>query len=429
MSEDFNIISNDFNGAHTPAQTIKVIGVGGGGNNAVNHMYEKGIKDVSFILINTDRQVLEKSGVPTKLVIGPGRGAGGQPERAREYAESNTEAIGQLFDDNTDMVFVTAGMGGGTGTGAGPVVARIAKERGILTVGIVTVPFVFEGRKKILKALDGAKEMSKNVDALLIINNQRLTEIYPDLDLLTAFSKADDTLMVAAQGITDIITLTGIVNRDFNDVDTTLRDGGTAIISTGIGKGENRVTDAIADALASPLLKNTDIRGSKKMLMALYISSNPENRFETWELDQFNEFVTDMNEDVDVMWGLYSVPDLTDEVKVTILASGFDVTVDEPRRPVTDTDKKRKEENATITQEYGNDIYKPTGKVLILNPDELDSDEIIEQAEESAHTRNRRIGQRVTQRTGQKSEAAAEKETPASPASPAAPGIMFNDIE
>ncbi len=175
MSEDITD-TTPFTGERAPLQSIKVIGVGGGGNNAVEHMYRQGIQDVSFVLINTDRQVLDKSNVPNKLVIGPGLGAGGNPDKAQKYAEENAEAIQDIFDDSTDMVFITAGMGGGTGTGAGPVVARMAKERGILTVGIVTIPFLFEGRKKVLKALEGAKEMSKNVDALLIINNERLTE-------------------------------------------------------------------------------------------------------------------------------------------------------------------------------------------------------------------------------------------------------------
>ena len=252
---------NDFIKTPCPTQSIKVIGVGGGGNNAVEHMFRQGIRDVSFVLINTDRQVLDASNVPTKLVIGPGRGAGGKPEVAKKFAEENAEAIQDLFDDSTDMVFITAGMGGGTGTGAGPVVARMAKERNILTVGIVTIPFLFEGRKKVLKAIEGAEEMAKNVDALLVINNERLTEIYPDYEIINAFAKADDTLLHAAQGITEIITQRGIINRDFNDVDSTLREGGTAIISSGYGEGEHRVTKAIEDALHSPLLKNTDIIG------------------------------------------------------------------------------------------------------------------------------------------------------------------------
>ena len=319
---------NDFIKTPCPTQSIKVIGVGGGGNNAVEHMFRQGIRDVSFVLINTDRQVLDASNVPTKLVIGPGRGAGGKPEVAKKFAEENAEAIQDLFDDSTDMVFITAGMGGGTGTGAGPVVARMAKERNILTVGIVTIPFLFEGRKKVLKAIEGAEEMAKNVDALLVINNERLTEIYPDYEIINAFAKADDTLLHAAQGITEIITQRGIINRDFNDVDSTLREGGTAIISSGYGEGEHRVTKAIEDALHSPLLKNTDIIGSKKMLMILYISDNPDEPFNMAEASELTDFVSSIDNEVDVMWGLYKAPDLGNKVKITILASGFNVTVD-----------------------------------------------------------------------------------------------------
>ena len=337
------IENNDFNSAPVgPAQRIKVIGVGGGGNNAVNHMYRHGIKDVNFVLINTDRQALDESPVPTKLVIGPGRGAGGRPERAAKYAEENADKIMEVFDDNTDMVFVTAGMGGGTGTGAGPVVARIAKELGILTVGIVTIPFLFEGRQKILKALDGAREMQKNVDALLVINNERLTEIYKNLSFINAFAKADDTLLTAAQSITDIITITGLINRDFNDVDTTLRDGGTAIISTGYGEGPNRVQVAIEDALHSPLLRNTDIFTAKELLMVLYVDKDDVNHpFEMEELNQLTQFVNNITQEVDVMWGLYPVEGLGDQVKITLLASGFDISINDDDKVAAAANKKQ----------------------------------------------------------------------------------------
>lgn len=395
--------SHDFAGAHSePAQRIKVIGVGGGGNNAVNHMFKHGIKDVSFVLINTDRQALEQSAIPTKLVIGPGRGAGGKPERARQFAEDNCERIMELFDDNTDMVFVTAGMGGGTGTGAGPVVARIAKELGILTVGIVTIPFLFEGKQKVLKALDGAKEMGKNVDALLIINNERLTEIYNSLDFFNAFAKADDTLLTAAQSITDIITIPGRINRDFNDVDTCLRNGGTAIISTGIGEGENRVQKAIDDALHSPLLKNTDIFSSKELLMVLYVSDDPEHPFEMDELNQLTQFVNNIDPGVDVMWGLYPVPDLEDKVKITILASGFDITIDgvdsenalnSPANKPDSDPRKNRADIDKIVAEYGSraaDINSPANRINVMRPEEMDDDNAIAARQSDAYTRNRR---------------------------------------
>ena len=261
--EDNNINQNlDDASAFTDARRIavedpiiiKAVGVGGGGNNAVSHMFKEGIKNVSFVNINSDEQALRHSDVPNTLRIGDGLGAGNKPEKAKVFAEDATEEISRLFDDDTKMVFVTAGMGGGTGTGAAPVVARVAKERGLLTIGIVTIPFLFEGQVKIKKAIAGADEMAKYVDALLVINNERLTEIYGDLDFMNAFGKADDTLSVAARSISEIITRQGIINLDFNDVDTTLRDGGAAIISTGFGEGEGRVTAAIQDALNSPLL-------------------------------------------------------------------------------------------------------------------------------------------------------------------------------
>ncbi|MBQ3731499.1 MAG: cell division FtsZ family protein, partial [Muribaculaceae bacterium] len=223
---------------------IKVMGVGGGGNNAINHMYMQNIEGVSFVVLNTDKQQLNESPVPNRVLLGPntthGLGAGNIPETAKRAAEESEAEIAALFDDDTKMVFITAGMGGGTGTGAAPVVARIAHEKGVLTIGIVTIPFLFEGPKKILKALAGADEMGKYVDALLIINNQRLTEIYSDLDFTNAFGKADDTLTTAARSISDLITVKGVINLDFNDVNTTLRNGGAAIISSGYGSGEHR---------------------------------------------------------------------------------------------------------------------------------------------------------------------------------------------
>ena len=216
---------------------IKVIGVGGGGGNAVNNMYKKGIFNVSFALCNTDAQALAKSEIPYKIQMGEGLGAGNKPQKARIAAENSLADIHDMLNDGSKMVFITAGMGGGTGTGAAPVIAREAKAMGILTVGIVTIPFVFEGQKKINQALDGVDELSKNVDALLVINNQRLADIYPELSFFNAFSKADDTLTIAAKCIAEIITVEGYINLDFADVQTTLKDGGMAIMSTGYGEG------------------------------------------------------------------------------------------------------------------------------------------------------------------------------------------------
>lgn len=315
------------NGEHNPPIIIKAIGVGGGGNNAVDHMFKSGIEQVSFVNINTDRMTLRHSVVPNTLQIGDGLGAGNVPETARDFAEQSADEIAALFDDDTKMVFITAGMGGGTGTGAAPVVARIAKERGLLTIGIVTIPFLFEGQKKIKKAIAGADEMAKYVDALLVINNERLTEIYGDLSFLNAFGKADDTLSIAARSISEIITEHGYIDVDFNDVNTTLRNGGAAIISSGYGEGEGRVTQAIEDALKSPLLKNRDILGSKKLLFYLHFDPNAEDQFLMQESNEITDFISSINTDVDVIWGIGFDETLGNKVKMTILAAGFDVTL------------------------------------------------------------------------------------------------------
>lgn len=326
MTAQFN--SDDANDARAHT-IIKVIGVGGGGNNAVNHMYRQDVKNVSFVVLNTDRQALRLSPVPVKIQIGNGLGAGNKPEKAREAAEQDIEKIRELFDDETRMVFVTAGMGGGTGTGAAPIVAREAMARGILTVGIVTIPFLFEGERKILKALDGVDEIAQHVDALLVINNERLTEIYGDLDFMNAFGKADDTLSTAASSISELITTDGYMNLDFEDVYTTLRNGGPAIISSGYGEGEGRVTEAIKDALNSPLLKNRDILTSKSLLFNIYYSRDAQHQFKMSEAQEITDFVRGINPDVDVIWGVAFDDTLGERVRITILAAGFEVTIRE----------------------------------------------------------------------------------------------------
>ena len=285
----------DFGFKSASPSIIKVIGVGGGGGNAVNHMYKQGINDVTFVLCNTDNQALTKSPIPRKVQLGKsitqGLGAGNKPEIARAAAEESEEEISKLFNDGTKMVFITAGMGGGTGTGAAPVVARIAKGLGVLTVGIVTIPFLFEGEPKIRKALAGVEEMRQYVDALLVINNERLSEIYPDLNFMNAFAKADDTLTTAARSIAEIITTNSHVNLDFADVNTTLRDGGVAIISTGFGSGEKRLTKAIEDALHSPLLNNKDVFGAKRVLINLYFSEEEQAQMKMEETHELKTFM------------------------------------------------------------------------------------------------------------------------------------------
>ncbi|MDE6303894.1 MAG: cell division protein FtsZ [Paramuribaculum sp.] len=399
---------------------IKVIGVGGGGNNAVAHMYRQNIKDVSFVVLNTDKQALLNSPVPDKTMIGTGLGAGNKPEKAREAAENDIEKIRAIFDDDTCMVFITAGMGGGTGTGAAPIVAREAKAKNILTVGIVTIPFRFEGDKKILKALDGVDRMAEHVDALLVINNERLTEIYGDLDFLNAFGKADDTLAVAASSISEIITSDGYMNLDFHDVDTTLRNGGAAIISSGFGEGENRVTKAIEDALNSPLLKNRDIETSKRLLFNIYYSTKAEQAFKMSEAQEITDFVSRINPDVDVIWGVCFDDSLGEKVRITILAAGFDVTIREEEDEIIhmgnrqsslpaadkksggkivfegDRSKQAAKTSTAATGATGNpdrvtDLYGDKYNYIILEPSQMDNDMVLEQLERTpTYTRTRK---------------------------------------
>ncbi|MDD3195465.1 MAG: cell division protein FtsZ [Paludibacter sp.] len=319
---------------------IKVIGVGGGGGNAVNHMYKQGIRDVTFVVCNTDNQALKTSPVPVKIQLGLGLGAGGKPEVARDAAEESIESIQKVLRENTKMVFITAGMGGGTGTGASPVVARAAHELGILTVGIVTIPFAFEGAHKIRQALQGVAELSEHVDALLVINNQKLTEIYSDLELSNAFAKADDVLTNAARGIAEIITVPGYINTDFADVYTILSKGNVAIMNTGYAKGEKRITNAIKDALNSPLLNTNDVSGASKVLLNLYCSSQHQIRME--EVREINDFMASIGDDIQVIWGATFDDNLGEDVKITLIATGYDVS-DIPGMPKSVVKKKVQE--------------------------------------------------------------------------------------
>lgn len=335
---------------------IKVIGVGGGGGNAVNHMYKQGIADVSFVVCNTDNQDLVRSPVPIKVQLGKsitqGLGAGGRPEVARQAAEESLEDLKHMLSDNTKMVFITAGMGGGTGTGASPVVAKTAHEMGILTVGIVTIPFAFEGNLKIRQALEGVVSLSEYVDAILVINNEKLKLIYPDLNLSNAFAKADDVLTNAAKAIAEIITVPGYINTDFADVSTIMRDGKVAIMNTGYASGEDRITRAIEDALNSPLLNTNDVKGAKKVLLSLYCSTMNEIKME--EITQIHEFMAKMGEDVTVIWGASFDDSLGDEVKITLIATGFDVK-DIPGMPASILKKHKsmidKDDEETVNSE------------------------------------------------------------------------------
>ncbi len=382
---------------------IKVMGVGGGGNNAINHMYMQNIEGVSFVVLNTDRQQLNESPVPNRVLLGPntthGLGAGNIPETAKKAAEESEKEIAQLFDDDTKMVFITAGRGGGTGTGAAPVVARIAHEKGVLTIGIVTIPFLFEGPKKILKALAGADEMGKYVDALLVINNQRLTEIYSDLDFTNAFGKADDTLTTAARSISDLITVRGVINLDFNDVNTTLRNGGAAIISSGYGSGEHRVSKAIEDALESPLLKNRDVYGSRKILMNVYFNPDSSTPLRMGETTEIQDFMANFDQEVDVIWGTAHDRTLEEgQIKITVLAAGFNVSLDrEAPVPVVSPRTNREPAPATsnisdtdrLKSIYGDEaitnvtLATNRARYIVLSPSEMDDDDVIDMIEKT----------------------------------------------
>lgn len=386
----------DFGEPEKENSIIKVIGVGGGGGNAVNHMYREGIHDVSFVLCNTDNQALNDSPVPVHLQLGKeGLGAGNKPERARQAAEETIDDIKNMLNDGTKMAFITAGMGGGTGTGAAPVIARVSKELDILTVGIVTIPFRFEGDKKIDQALDGVEEMSKHVDALLVINNERLREIYPELSLLNAFAKADDTLSVAAKSIAEIITTHGLINLDFNDVKTVLKDGGVAIMSTGYGEGEGRVKQAIDDALNSPLLNDNDIYNSKKILLSIAYASDKsgDSGLMMDEMNDVNDFMARFDSNFEIKWGVAIDPELEKKVKVTILATGFGIedvdgmnghlkkhTQKEADR-IAQEEERRAENEERRGRYYGsigkNNQYKRRPHIFLFRPEDLDNEDVI----------------------------------------------------
>lgn len=410
-SSNFESTSND--------AIIKVIGVGGGGGNAVNYMYKQQIPNVNFVVCNTDKQHLNQSPVPNKLLLGyditHGLGAGNKPDVGKQCAEADREKIRALFNDHTEMVFITAGMGGGTGTGAAPVVAQIAKEAGMLTIGIVTVPFMFEGEKKVVKALNGADEMKKHVDALLVINNENLLELYKDLDFFNAFGKADDTLANAARSISDIISEKGYINVDFQDVKTTLKDSGTAIISTGYGEGEHRITDAIQNALNSPLLKAHDINTSQRLLFKCSYSKQSSRPVLTEEINEITQFTAKLPSSVDVKWGIMDDPSLGDKVKFTILASGFDVVIREDKKKgdivfKPDNDKNEPEtpeerneaDKERIKNTYGQEkVIKQIHdaakiKYTVLNPEDFDNSKIITLLESTpAFNRSTRFNEEI----------------------------------
>jgi len=309
---------------------IKVIGVGGGGSNAVNHMFNQGIKGVDFIVCNTDLQALEYSPVPTKVQLGTnlteGRGAGSLPSVGRSAAVEDIEKIREILERNTKMLFITAGMGGGTGTGAAPVIAATAREMDILTVAIVTIPFMFEGRKRRQQAEEGLRELRNNVDTLLIICNDKLRDLYGDLPLSAAFSNADDILTTAAKGIAEIITVAGNINVDFADVKTVMKDSGVAIMGSGIAEGENRALKAVGMALSSPLLNDSNIKGASNML--LYISSGL-TEISMDEVSEITDFVQNAaGSTAEIIWGVGRDENLENKINITLVATGFKSSID-----------------------------------------------------------------------------------------------------
>lgn len=378
----------EFEGMDKPEKSIiKVIGVGGGGGNAVDNMYKQGIHDVNFLLCNTDSQVLAGSDIPTKIQLGPGLGAGGDPKIGREYAEKDADKIREQLNDGTKMVFITAGMGGGTGTGAAPVVARIAKDMGILTVGIVTIPFLFEGEEKIYLALEGVKEIKKNVDALLVVNNERILDIYEDETLDKAFANADNILTTAAKSIAEIITLRGIINVDFEDVKSALKDGGVAIMSSGFGEGDQRIPDAIKNALNSPLLSNNTIFDSQRILINITTPVSEEFKLRASEMKSVTDFMKKFSKRYKGKFGVAVDPSLEKKVKVTILATGFGMDaiegMPEHEGHIATIDQAKKEEENRMRQElisefYGDSEHKKPIHTHTFTAEDIDNDTIIE---------------------------------------------------
>lgn len=396
---------------------IKVIGVGGGGGNAVAHMYRQGIHDVNFMICNTDKQALKANDVPSKIQMGPGLGAGNIPAVAEKYAQESADDIRKALSDGTQMVFITAGMGGGTGTGAAPVIANIAKSMDILTVGIVTIPFLFEGRKKIIQALDGVDKIAEHVDALLVINNERLRDICADMNLENAFAKADDTLTTAARSIAEIITKEGKMNVDFADVRTTLKDGGLSIMSIGYGEGENRLDKAFKDALHSPLINNNDIFRAQRLLF--YISYSKESPVGVDELTEVHEFMAKFEKDFNLIWGCGMEDGLGEQVKVTIIATGFgkkDRVNINPYQQMRDTEKEEEieKEEGRIQEVYGKGATSHTPRrnnIFLFAENDLANEQIISLVENTpTHLRQKQTLKTIQSLSDHRNERFAEED-------------------
>ncbi len=416
--------------ANTPA-IIKVIGVGGGGGNAVAQMYREGIPGIQLLACNTDSKALETSPLPDRLQLGPGLGAGGRPEIGRMYAEESLDKIRACFDEHVKMVFITAGMGGGTGTGASPVIAREARKKGILTVGIVTLPFLFEREKQIDKALDGLEMLAAEVDALLVINNERLMDIYPTQSIIAAFRKADETLTVAVRSIVEIINMRGRVDLDFHDVYVVLKDGGIAIISSGYGEGEGRLKQAIEQALYSPLLNNNDVYRSRRIVFSITVAAEDgPGALRMDEMSAIYDFTARFHGDIETKWGLSFDPELGERIKITILASGFGL-YDQPAQAelahtaVSAEEEEREARRATFYAESGARRRSPSAarpKIYLFSMDDL-SNEALVALVDSVPTRSRTAAdlQRMANQTGEAHFAGEEEEQSG--------GVIYFDME
>lgn len=376
---------------------IKVVGVGGGGGNTVNFMYENSDAEVSYVVMNTDSQALESSPIPNKLLLGPniteGLGAGANPSTAEEAAMASKDDIQKILDDGAKMVFITAGMGGGTGTGAAPIVAEIAKNQlNMLTIGIVTIPFALEGNAKIRKALRGISKLSKNVDALLIINNERIADLYPEYTIQDGFAKADSVLSEAATSIANLILKKGYINLDFADVKTTLKNGGVATINTGKGSGENRVALAIEDAMKVPLLNNSkDITKAKRLLLNFYCSK--EKAISMREHRAITDFVNTMDRDnVEVIYGFTYDDSLDEEVQLTLLATldispvpaDIEVNIDDSNSTEKNTKEEDEKYNEWMKKLYDSDLE--TGNSLV-SLEELENPKILSEFKKPSYLR------------------------------------------
>jgi cell division protein FtsZ len=399
---------------------IKVLGIGGGGNNAVNHMFEKGIKDVNFVVCNTDHQALAKSQVPIKVQIGEalteGRGAGSQPEIGRKAAIENLDDVMEALSGNTKMVFITTGMGGGTGTGATPVIAKACKEAGLLTIAVVTIPFKSEGKIRIKQAIDGVSELKDYVDSLLVINNEKLREIYGNQPVSTAFAKADDVLTTAVKGIAEIITVTGYINVDFADVETVMKESGVAIMGMGQAAGENRAIKAIENALASPLLNSNDITGARSILINISTGTG-EHELTMDELGELTDYIYGVaSDEALIIRGLSRDENLNDNISVTVIATGFESnSIFQPYKPK----EPRKVELLTnktaipqrIIPETGEDVFtvKEKGRKSIITSIEEDQQLIDFGMDESVTINQHNKRQDSTDGSGDKSSATLKK--------------------